>query len=180
MSKKSAGILLFRNVASSIEVLLVHPGGPFWSKKDEGAWSIPKGEFEDNEEPLTAAKREYEEETGFVLGGDLIPLEPLRQPSGKIVYAWAMKGDADPAMLKSNTFTMEWPPKSGINREYPEIDRAAWYSLEEANKKILKGQAAFLIQLQEKLGITQQSNKQSGSLESKSNHDGQKSLFDGD
>ena len=107
MSKKSAGLLLFREISCRLEVLLVHPGGPFWAKKDEGAWSIPKGEFEENEDPLAAAKREFEEETGFTPDGEIIPLEPARQPSGKLVYAWAMKRDLDPAGLKSNTFSME-------------------------------------------------------------------------
>jgi predicted NUDIX family NTP pyrophosphohydrolase len=131
---------------------LVHPGGPFWTKKDEAAWSIPKGEFEDDEEPLAAAKREFAEETGFILpDGEVIPLEPLRQPSGKLVYAWAMNHDFDPAGLKSNTFSLEWPPKSGRNQDFPEIDRAQWFTIEAASHKILKGQAPFLDQLQQKL-----------------------------
>src|SRR5512139_1337221 len=152
MAVHSAGILLFRLNKNRLEVLLVHPGGPLWAKKDEGAWSIPKGEFEDNEDPLAAAKREFEEETGFTVDGEMIPLEPLRQPSGKLVYAWAIKRDLDPSQLKSNTFSMEWPPKSEKYQEFPEIDRAAWFAIEEATRKILKGQAAFLDQLQEKLG----------------------------
>ena len=152
MSKQSAGLLLFRKVSGHLEVLLVHPGGPFWAKKDEGAWSIPKGEFEHNEDPLAAAKREFEEETGFTVDGEMISLEPLRQPSGKLVYAWAIKRDLDPSQLKSNTFSIEWPPKSEKYQEFPEIDRAAWFAIEEATRKILKGQAAFLDQLQEKLG----------------------------
>jgi predicted NUDIX family NTP pyrophosphohydrolase len=142
--------LLFRETLSHLEVLLVHPGGPFWAKKDEGSWSIPKGEFEENEDPLTAAVREFEEETGFAVAGSPIPLEPLRQPSGKVVYAWAMKEDLDPARLKSNTFSMEWPPKSGRQQGFPEIDRAEWFTIELAIQKILKGQAGFLAQLQEK------------------------------
>jgi predicted NUDIX family NTP pyrophosphohydrolase len=152
MPTKSAGLLLFREVAGRLEVLLVHPGGPFWARKDQGAWSIPKGEFEDGEEPCNAAKREFEEETGFAPDGDMIPLERLRQPSGKLIYAWAMQHDLDPARVRSNTFSMEWPPKSGRYQEFPEVDRAAWFSVEEAQGKILKGQAAFLVQLQEKLG----------------------------
>jgi predicted NUDIX family NTP pyrophosphohydrolase len=151
MSKKSAGLLLFRNVSGLLEVMLVHPGGPFWSRKDEGAWSIPKGEFGDDEDPLAAAKREFKEETGFTPDGEVIPLAPLRQPGGKLVYAWAMERDLDPAGLKSNTFSMEWPSRSGRYREFPEIDRAAWFTIGEASHKILKGQAAFLVQLQEKL-----------------------------
>lgn len=152
MPKKSAGLLLFREVSGRLEVLLVHPGGPFWAKKDEGAWSIPKGEFEEDEHPLAAANREFEEETGFTPDGEKIPLEPLRQPGGKLVYAWAVKCDVDPAGLKSNTFSMEWPPKSGRYQEFPEIDRAVWFTIEEASRKILKGQAAFLVQLQQKIG----------------------------
>ncbi|RPJ78579.1 MAG: NUDIX domain-containing protein, partial [Alphaproteobacteria bacterium] len=156
MSKKSAGILAYREEAGYLKVLLVHPGGPFWAKKDEGAWSIPKGEFEDNEEPFAASKREFEEETGFPPDGEMIPLEPARQPSGKVIYAWAMKCQLDSSKLKSNTFTMEWPPKSGRYQEFPEIDRADWFTLQEAKHKLLKGQTAFLVQLQEKLGIQNQ------------------------
>ncbi|MHB8772759.1 MAG: NUDIX domain-containing protein [Syntrophales bacterium] len=151
MPKRSAGLLLFREAQGRLEVLLVHPGGPFWAKKDEGVWSIPKGEFAEGEEPLTAAKREFAEETGFAPAGELLPLEPLRQPSGKIVYAWAMKGDLDPAAVRSNTFSLEWPPRSRQYREFPEVDRAAWLTVEAAGRKIAPGQAAFLSQLQEKL-----------------------------
>ena len=151
MSKKSAGLLLFREASRHLEILLVHPGGPFWAKKDDGAWSIPKGEFGDDEEPLAAAKREFEEETGLAPEGEMIPLKPLRQRSGKLVYAWAIERDVDPAGLKSNSFSLEWPPKSGRYREFPEIDRAAWFTIEAAGRKISKGQAAFLVQLQEKL-----------------------------
>jgi predicted NUDIX family NTP pyrophosphohydrolase len=152
MPKKSAGLLFFRDVSGRLEVLLGHPGGPLWAGKDEGVWSIPKGEFADDEEPLAAAKREFEEETGMVPNGDFIPLEPLRQPSGKVVYAWAIKGDFDPALLKSNTFSLEWPPKSGRQEEFPEVDRAAWLSIEAALRKILKGQAPFLLELHRQLG----------------------------
>jgi predicted NUDIX family NTP pyrophosphohydrolase len=180
MSKRSAGFLLFREVSSHLEVLLVHPGGPFWAKKDEGAWSIPKGEFEENEDPLAAAKREFEEETGFAPTGEVIPLEPLRQPSGKLVYAWAMKGDFDPAELKSNTFSMEWPPKSGRHQEFPEIDRAAWLPIEAASHKILKGQAAFLVQLQEKLGYPRRAPEEGGSATGRNEPRRQRSLFDDD
>ncbi|MFH1335980.1 MAG: NUDIX domain-containing protein, partial [Candidatus Zixiibacteriota bacterium] len=138
MSMKSAGLLLFREVSDHLEVLLVHPGGPFWAKKDEGVWSIPKGEFEDDEEPLAAAKREFAEETGLKLPDiEVIPLEPIRQPSGKLVYAWAMKHDFDPAGLKSNTFSIEWPPKFGRYQEFPEIDRAEWFTIKEACHRIL-------------------------------------------
>jgi predicted NUDIX family NTP pyrophosphohydrolase len=178
MSKKSAGILLFRDSSGYLEVLLVHPGGPFWAKKDDGAWSIPKGEFEEHEDPLEAAKREFEEEVGVAPSGDLIPLEPLRQPSGKIVYAWAMKGDFDPAALKSNTFSMEWPPKSGRQQDFPEVDRAAWFSIEVARRKILKGQAPFLSQLQEKLGNPPEAPEGGSSVKRDDEPVRQRSLFD--
>jgi predicted NUDIX family NTP pyrophosphohydrolase len=151
MAKKSAGLLLYREISGHLEVLLVHPGGPFWAKKDEGAWSIPKGEFEDNEDPFSAAKREFAEETGLSPDGEAIPLQPVRQPSGKLIYAWAMRREVDPAQFRSNTFSMEWPPKSGRYQEFPEIDRAAWFTIEAARHKIVKGQAPFLDQLQCKL-----------------------------
>src|ERR1700733_3844860 len=121
MPKKSAGLLLYRKVRSSMEVFLVHPGGPFWAKKDDGAWSIPKGEFEEGEEPLDAAKREFREETGVVAKGEFRPLEPVRQSSGKIVYAWAVQFDLNSASVKSNVFSMEWPRGSGGLQEFPEI-----------------------------------------------------------
>ena len=151
MPKKTAGILLFRE-APRLEVLLVHPGGPFWARKDDGAWSIPKGLVDDGEDPLDAAKREFREETGGSPDGEPIPLEPLRQPSGKIVHAWAMRGEFDPTALRSNTFSVEWPPRSGVQREFPEVDRAGWFSMEEASRKILKGQAPLLGELRRKLG----------------------------
>jgi predicted NUDIX family NTP pyrophosphohydrolase len=151
MSKKSAGLLLFRDGAAGLEVLLVHPGGPFWARKDEGAWSIPKGEFADDEDPLAAAKREFEEEMGAPPVGEFLPLEPLRQPAGKLVFAWALRADFDTAQLNSNIFSMEWPPKSGKHQEFPEIDRAEWFGMEPARVKILKGQAAFLDQLLDRL-----------------------------
>lgn len=151
MSKQSAGFLLFRKVAAHIEVLLVHPGGPYWARKDKGAWSIPKGEFEEDEDPLEAARREFREETGFAPSGEILPLAPLRQSNGKVIHAWAINEDFDPAKLQSNTFFLEWPPKSGRQKQFPEIDRAAWFSMEAAAQKILKGQAPFLIQLQKML-----------------------------
>ncbi len=147
MSKKSAGILLFRERPGNLEVLLVHPGGPFWAKKDDCAWSIPKGEFADGEDPVAAARREFEEELGAAVDGDLIPLDAVKQPGGKVVHAWAVRGDFNPSNLKSNTFSMEWPPRSGRQREFPEVDRAEWFEVETARTKILKGQAAFLDQL---------------------------------
>ena len=153
MPKKSAGLLLFRETRDGLEVLLVHPGGPFWARKDDGAWSIPKGEFEDGEDPLAAARREFEEETGArPPAGEPIPLEPVRQPSGKIVHAWAVRGDFDPRDLKSNTFRMEWPPRSGREGEFPEVDRAAWFTFEQARRKIQKGQIAIIDELQASFG----------------------------
>jgi predicted NUDIX family NTP pyrophosphohydrolase len=151
--KESAGLLLYRIVAGTPEVLLVHPGGPFWAGKDEGAWSIPKGEFDAGESPLQAARREFHEETGIVPPeGEPLALAPVRQPSGKRVQAWAVQGDLDPAAVRSNEFTLEWPPRSGKLRSFPEVDRAAWFPLAAARGKIQKGQAALLDELQAKLG----------------------------
>lgn len=152
MPKKSAGVLLYRRSKAGIEVLLVHPGGPFWRNKDEGAWTIPKGEFGDDEDPLEAAKREFKEETGAEApDGKLIPLSPIKQKNGKIVHAWAVEGDFDPATLKSNVFETEWPPKSGEMREFPEVDRAEWFTTEIAKRKMLPAQAALLDELIRKL-----------------------------
>ncbi len=142
----------FRRRRQGVEVLLVHPGGPFWAKKDDGAWSIPKGETENGEDPAGAAKREFEEETGAAVGGALIDLGTFRQPSGKIVSAFASEGDFDPAALQSNMFAMEWPPRSGKTAEFPEVDRAAWFGLEDAQTKILKGQRPILAALLDRLG----------------------------
>lgn len=147
MARKSAGLLLFRKTAQGLEVLLVHPGGPFWANKDEGAWSIPKGEIDDAEDPMSAARREFEEELGPLPAGVLVPLDQVKQPGGKHVIAWALCADFDTATFRSNTFTIEWPPSSGRQQEFPEIDRAAWFSLDEARRKILKGQAPLLDQL---------------------------------
>jgi predicted NUDIX family NTP pyrophosphohydrolase len=147
MPKKSAGLLMFRQGNEGLEVLLVHPGGPFWAKKDDGAWSIPKGEFEDAEDPLAAARREFEEETGARPEGEFIELQPLKQAGGKTVFAWAIRADFDPGQLLSNTFSMEWPPRSGRLREFPEVDRAVWFGMQQARRKILKSQAGFLEQL---------------------------------
>lgn len=151
MSQKSAGILLYRIQNSRIEVFLVHPGGPYWSKKDDGAWSIPKGEFDENEEPLAAAKREFQEETGIQLSGEFIQLNPVKQKGGKMVYAWAVKGDIDPAKVKSNSFEIEWPPRSGKMKSFPEIDKAAWFPLSEAQKKIIEAQSALIKELESKI-----------------------------
>jgi predicted NUDIX family NTP pyrophosphohydrolase len=152
MPKKTAGLLLFRETQGRLEVLLVHPGGPFWARKDDGAWSIPKGLLEENEDAWAAAKREFMEETGgTVPDGEPMRLDPLRQAGGKIVYAYAMRGDFDPTTLKSNTFLMEWPPKSGKQQEFPEVDRAGWFTLEIAQVKILQAQAPLLRQLLERV-----------------------------
>jgi predicted NUDIX family NTP pyrophosphohydrolase len=151
MSVHSAGILLFRFRNEKLEVMLVHPGGPFWARKDDGAWSIPKGILDENEDPVDAAKREFNEETGLEADGDFIELGEVKQPSGKIVHAWALEKDLDVTEIKSNSFTIEWPKNSGKIREYPEIDRAGWFGLDEARAKILKGQVAFLGRLAEML-----------------------------
>ncbi|MEO8210318.1 MAG: NUDIX domain-containing protein, partial [bacterium] len=127
MTKKSAGILLYRLTNQILEVLIVHPGGPFWAKKDLGAWSIPKGEFTDDENPLDAAVREFHEEMGEPIQGDFIPMTPIKQKNGKVVYAYSLEHDFDVSKIKSNTFTMEWPPKSGNQQEFPEIDRGEWF-----------------------------------------------------
>jgi predicted NUDIX family NTP pyrophosphohydrolase len=144
---RSAGILLHRVRDAVQEVLLVHPGGPFWAKKDAGAWSIPKGEYSDDEDPLACARREFEEELGAPAPDGLTSLGEVRQKSGKRVTAWAAAGDLDPSAIRSNTFTMEWPPRSGRTQEFPEIDRAEWFPLEEARERINPAQAAFLDRL---------------------------------
>lgn len=149
--KNSAGILLHRLRGSRIEVFLVHPGGPFWAKKDAGAWSIPKGEFEAGQDPLEAAKREFKEETGFAVEGNFIELTPVKQPGGKVVYAWAVMGDCEAESIKSNTFSLEWPPRSGKRKEFPEVDRAGWFTPEVAREKISKGQLNFLEELKRKI-----------------------------
>lgn len=147
MPKRSAGLLLFRRRGGNVEVFLVHPGGPFWSKKDLGAWSIPKGEYAAGEDSLEAALREFQEETGTRAGGVPIPLRDIRQAGGKIVSAWAMEGDFDAARLRSNLFRMEWPPKSGETKQFPEIDKGEWFSIDAARLKLLKSQTGFLDQL---------------------------------
>jgi predicted NUDIX family NTP pyrophosphohydrolase len=149
--RKSAGILLFRRKNNGIEVLLAHPGGPLWKNKDAGSWTIPKGEFADDEQPLDAANREFTEETGIALHGDFIELTPVRQKSGKTVYAWALEFDIRANEIQSNVFEMEWPPKSGKLQRFPEIDRAAWFGPDEAAQKIIPAQAAFIHELLKKL-----------------------------
>lgn len=155
MVQRSAGILLFQQLEHKLLVLLVHPGGPFWVNKDEGAWSIPKGLYDNDEKPLHAAKREFAEETGFHVDGDFIDLGELTQPSGKIVHAWALAGNIDVNMLHSNTFELEWPRDSGKIQVYPEVDKGSWFDLETARKKISVGQTAFLDRLLDALSISQ-------------------------
>jgi predicted NUDIX family NTP pyrophosphohydrolase len=147
MRKRSAGILMYRRRPAIIELLLVHPGGPFWAKKDLGAWSIPKGEYSEREDPLAAARREFEEETGVRVDGEFVPLGDLVSPGRKIVTAFALEGDLDPAQLRSNEFELEWPPRSRRKKSFPEIDRAAWFAPDEARRKILAGQAEFITRL---------------------------------
>ena len=145
--KRSAGILLYRK-SPSRQVLLVHPGGPYWAKKDVGAWTIPKGEIDEGEDALAAARRELREETGVDTAADAIALTPIRQKSGKWVYAWAIEGDCDAAAITSNTFSMEWPPKSGKQQEFPEVDRAAWLAFDAARAKIIAAQVPLLDELE--------------------------------
>ena len=153
MASKSAGILLYRIKDKVLEVLLVHPGGPFWKNKDAGSWSIPKGEFDESEKPFDAALREMREEVGLELKGNFIELTPVKQKSGKLVYAWALGHDFDPSEIKSNTFEIEWPPKSGKKKEFPEIDRAEWYDVKTASKKIIAAQIGLLDELRKKLEL---------------------------
>ena len=146
MSRVSAGLLLFR-LRGTLEVLLAHPGGPYWKNKDAGAWTVPKGEVAAGEDELAAAQREFAEETGYHPQGDVLSLGSARQPGGKLVHVWAIADDWDPAALTSNSFSLEWPPRSGRSQDFPEIDRAAWFALDEARVKIIKGQAVFLDRL---------------------------------
>jgi len=149
---QSAGLLLFRQRDKKVQVLLAHPGGPFWSRKDQGVWTIPKGLIGPSESLLSAAQREFAEETGYRPGGEAIPLGSAKQPGGKAVHVWAIEEDWDPADLQSNTFEMEWPPRSGRRQSFPELDRASWFGIAEARLKILKGQAVFLDRLLEPIG----------------------------
>jgi predicted NUDIX family NTP pyrophosphohydrolase len=147
MAKRSAGLLMYRRHEDQLEVFLVHPGGPFWAKKDLGAWSISKGEYVEGELPLAAARREFEEETGFAAAGDFLELGTVQQASGKVVSAWAFEGDCDPSKLVSNRCQIEWPPRSGRQIEIPEVDRGGWFSITEAKERILKSQTPFLDRL---------------------------------
>lgn len=144
MAKISAGILLFRRRPEGVQVLLVHPGGPFWAKKDDGAWSIPKGLADDNEDLLAAAQREFFEETGARISGGFIDLGSYKQAGGKAIAVWACEGDFDTASLKSNAFSIEWPPRSGKTAQFPEVDKAGWYNLHEALQKVTTGQRAII------------------------------------
>ena len=151
MPKLTAGLLLYRRRGDQVEVFLVHPGGPLWAKKDAAAWSIPKGEANEGEDLLCAAQREFTEETGFAVGGEFIPLGALRTSSAKISHVWAVEANVDSEKIVSNTFEMEWPPKSGRRAEFPEVDRAAWFSIAVAAEKIHRGQVEFLTRLEAKL-----------------------------
>ena len=148
MAKQSAGILLYRVVDNQLQVFLVHPGGPFFKNKDDGSWSIPKGEFAEDENPLDAAKREFLEETGQIINGNFIELTPIQQKGGKIVHSWAVEGDIDHETIVSNTFEIEWPPRSGKKQSFPEIDRAAWFDVETAKVKINAAQTGLIKELQ--------------------------------
>jgi predicted NUDIX family NTP pyrophosphohydrolase len=146
--KQSAGLLMFRRTPGGVQVLLAHPGGPFWRAKDEGAWTLPKGEYEAPEQPLDAARREFMEETGFEAVAPFLPLGEIVQKGGKRILAWAFEGDCDPARLRCNTFEIEWPPGSGRRQAFPEIDRVGWFSLADARRKVLPAQAALLERLE--------------------------------
>jgi predicted NUDIX family NTP pyrophosphohydrolase len=152
MAKRSAGVILYR-LRTGVEVFLVHPGGPFWVKKDEGAWSIPKGEHQDGEESIDVARREFFEETGFEVSGDFVEIGSVKQTGGKVVTAWAVEGDCDPDLLRSNLFEMEWPPRSGRIQSFPEVDRGGWFSLGEAKRRILKSQEPLLDMFSTVLGL---------------------------
>ena len=157
MPKKSAGLLLYKLSNAEAEVFLVHPGGPFWAKKDKGAWSIPKGGAEPDEDPFAAALREFQEETGQAIAGDFRPLPECRQSSGKIVQAWAVEGEIDAGAVTSNAFEMEWPPRSGQMQSFPEVDRGAWFTLSEARERINPGQVPLLDALKNLLGLSRSS-----------------------
>lgn len=154
MAKKSAGILVYRRNGNGVEVLIVHPGGPFWAKKDIGAWSLPKGELDEHEDRFAAAKREFAEELGLAAPeGEYTDIGFVKNKSGKIIYAWAVEGDLDVAAVRSNVFEMEWPPKSGRHQEFPEVDKAGWFTPEKAKQKLNPAQAELIDRLAEKLGL---------------------------
>ena len=154
MGKQSAGLLVYRQKQGALQFFLVHPGGPFWTKKDLGAWTIPKGEVDAGEDGLAAARREFAEEVGTSIDGAFIALTPRLQPSRKTIHAWAIEGDVDETRLKSNEFEIEWPPRSGKRQSFPEIDRGAWFSIEEAERRIQTGQIPFLDELRKHLSNT--------------------------
>lgn len=154
MQKQSAGLLLYKLTGGILQVLLVHPGGPYFRKKDDGAWSIPKGEYLYDEDPLIAAQREFEEEVGKPITGTFIKLQPVKQKSGKVVHAWAVEGDIDHQNIVSNMFEIEWPPKSGKRASFPEIDRAGWFNIDEAKLKIIPGQVGLIAELEELAGLS--------------------------
>jgi predicted NUDIX family NTP pyrophosphohydrolase len=156
MPASSAGILVYRRRPAGLEVFLVHPGGPFWAKKDEGAWSIPKGEFGDAEQPLAAARREFTEETGQTIDGAFLTLTPAKQPSRKIVHAFAIEGDVDADAIVSNEFELEWPPRSGAKQRFPEIDRGTWFAIAEARKRVHAGLAPILDELERVIGVPEE------------------------
>ena len=153
MAKESAGLLLYRKRKGALEVLLVHPGGPFWKNKDAGAWSIPKGEIDPGEDPAAAARREVAEETGLVIDAPLVPLSAIRQKGHKVVHAWAAEADCDASAITSNTFSMMWPPRSGKYQDFPEVDRAAWFGLADARARINAAQVALIDELEAKLPL---------------------------
>jgi predicted NUDIX family NTP pyrophosphohydrolase len=154
MAQRSAGILLYRKAGSGIELFLVHPGGPFWARKDDGAWSIPKGLYAEGDDALAAAKREFQEETGAPAEGEFVKLGHFKQPSGKVIVAWGLEGEFDISSLSSNMFSMQWPPKSGKQQEFPGVDRAGWFSSAEAIRKVLKGQRPILETLLSHLNVS--------------------------
>ena len=147
MAKQAAGILLYRRGPRGLEVLLAHPGGPLWARKDLGAWTLPKGQFTDDERPIAAAKREFEEEMGSPPAGEFVEIGSIKQPSGKVVHAFVAESEFDVSTVQSNLFSLEWPPKSGQHAQFPEVDRAGWFTIDEARQKILKGQQPFLDRL---------------------------------
>lgn len=153
MRATSAGVVMYRRAGDSIELFLVHPGGPWWKNKDLGSWSVPKGEYDNGEDPLSAARREFREETGCPVNGEFVPLPPLKQPSGKVISLWAVEGTCDAAAIRSNLFPMEWPPGSGRTAEFPEVDRAGWFTPGEARVRLVKGQVPVVDELLAHLGL---------------------------